>query len=104
MDKFYKINVKDQKPEVSGWYDTDKGRVFFHNKGEFSCRKDRISEEYPTWWLKKDSNQEMQEFDKWKSNKLWFYLDDGDLYKNGQTGELKSFSELFKIFEKETSK
>lgn len=106
MDKFYKINVKDQKPEVSGWYDTDKGRVFFfHNEGEFSCRQDYISEEYPSWWLKKDSNQEMQEFLLWlyPSNWVIYQNDKGLYFENIELGRTALFQEVFEIFIKETS-
>ena len=48
-----KISVKDTLPVKAGWYDTDGGNLYwFPTEKEWSCRDDRVSEEYPSWWLK----------------------------------------------------
>jgi hypothetical protein len=40
-------------PTKSGWYNTDKGKLFwFVDEKEWSCRDDRISEEYPIFWYR----------------------------------------------------
>mgnify|MGYP001596939512 CR=1 FL=1 len=40
-------------PLTHGWYDTDKGVLyFFVEEATWSCRNDRISEEYPKVWYK----------------------------------------------------
>ena len=48
-----KIYCKQSNPEKSGWYDTNDGNIYwFKNNEQWSSRDDRVSEEYPTWWLK----------------------------------------------------
>jgi hypothetical protein len=52
MELVKKHNVKDYLPPQSGWYDTNEGNIYFFVKEqEWSSRDDRISEEYPVWWL-----------------------------------------------------
>lgn len=62
MELFKKILTKHSCPNVSGWYDTNKDRLYwFSDKEVWSCRQDRVSEEFPAWWLEavaKDSNRE----------------------------------------------
>lgn len=54
MELVQKHEVKDYLPPQNGWYDTDSGELYFFVKEqEWSCRDDRISEEYPKWWLSK---------------------------------------------------
>lgn len=49
---FRKVSVKEP-PKNEGWYDTDKGELFwFSISEEWSCRDDRVSEERPTVWYK----------------------------------------------------
>lgn len=54
---FEKILVKTM-PDKDGWYDTDKGNLYwFVEEQSWSCRDDRVSDEYPTYWLKKHINK-----------------------------------------------
>jgi hypothetical protein len=54
---FKQISCKQNTPKRSGWYNTDKGKLFwFVDKMEWSCRDDRISEEYPMVWYEKIEN------------------------------------------------
>lgn len=64
--KSYKlIETKKSNPKQSGWYKTDKGDLFFFTNGnEWSCRDDRVSLEYPKWWL--------EEFDELENLKYAF--------------------------------
>ena len=51
MILFKQIKTKEQQPSNSGWYNTDKGLLFYWKEEEqWSCRDERISEEYPTVW------------------------------------------------------
>lgn len=60
MKPLFQILVKDRKPLVSGWYHTDKGSLyFFREEGEFSCRDDRLSEEYPKYWYTSEPPPEL---------------------------------------------
>lgn len=52
MEVVLKHLTKNIQPSQSGWYDTDNGELFFFfDENQWSCRDDRISEEYPKWWL-----------------------------------------------------
>jgi len=52
MELVRKIETKESCPSVSAWYDTNKDRLYyFAQKEVWSCRDDRVSEEYPSWWL-----------------------------------------------------
>lgn len=56
---FEQIEANKQNPDAYGWYDTDKGSLFFFlEEKEWSCRDDRISEEYPKFWYKHTLNSE----------------------------------------------
>ena len=48
----YKQNIAaNNDPSVSGCYNTDKGLLFwFEKEKQWSCRQDRVSEEYPLYW------------------------------------------------------
>lgn len=49
---YIKVPVSEHPPK-RGWYDTDKGNLFWYElESEWSCRDDRVSSEYPTYWLK----------------------------------------------------
>ncbi len=49
--KLYKQVSTKENPSLSGWYNTDKGKLFwFENETVWSCRDDRVSEEYPDVW------------------------------------------------------
>jgi len=51
MKLFEQILTEKRNPNKSGWYDTDKGQLFYWaDKKEWSCRDDRVSEEYPKVW------------------------------------------------------
>jgi len=53
MEITIKVSVRDTNPSISGWYDTNKDKLYwFATMEAWSCREDRVSEEYPTWWLK----------------------------------------------------
>lgn len=50
MKTYNQISAKT-KPTIQGWYNTDKGELFwFENEAEWSCREDKVSEEYPNVW------------------------------------------------------
>lgn len=51
MEAYRRFKTKEFQPEVSGWYGTDKGELYwFANERVWSCRNDRISEERPDVW------------------------------------------------------
>ena len=44
----------ERAPGLSNWYNTDKGRLYwFDNRSVWSCREDRVYEEFPTVWYEK---------------------------------------------------
>jgi len=48
------VDAKEENPSMAGWYDTDKGNLFWYESDTvWSCRDDRVSEEYPKWWYDK---------------------------------------------------
>ncbi len=48
---FHQHATKDHQPEKSGWYHTDKGKLYWSPLNfDWSCRSDRLSEEYPELW------------------------------------------------------
>ena len=54
MVLYRKNLVKEENPKDYGWYDTDKGLLYyFLFDEEWSCRDDRLSEEYPTCWYER---------------------------------------------------
>jgi hypothetical protein len=57
-DLFQQIKTKENNPNKNGWYNTDKGLLYyFTDEKEWSCRDERISEEYPTFWYKQLKNK-----------------------------------------------
>lgn len=54
MEKVYKqITVAFQNPIQSGWFDTDKGLLYYFEKEKmWSCRQDEVSDEWPKFWYK----------------------------------------------------
>lgn len=50
MKCFIQKSTKENPP-MAGWYNTDGGELFWFGKESvWSCREDRISEEYPNVW------------------------------------------------------
>jgi hypothetical protein len=48
---FIKNDNTKVSPEYAGWYNTDKGELYWHSKeSEWSCREEYVSEEYPKYW------------------------------------------------------
>lgn len=57
MELKVKILVKEQQPNTQDWFDTDRGELYyFIDKNVWSCRDDRISDEFPEWWLAEPSS------------------------------------------------
>lgn len=55
MKTFEQIETTKQNPSERGWYDTDKGLLYFHKNlygSSWSCREDSVSLEYPRFWYK----------------------------------------------------
>ena len=53
MKIFEQVSTKTP-PTKYGWYDTDKEKLFWDEvKQVWSCRDDRVSEEYPKYWYRK---------------------------------------------------
>jgi len=56
MKTFEQIETKKENPLKSGWYNTDKGSLYFfynlHGLNGWSCRDDKLSLEYPKFWYK----------------------------------------------------
>ena len=54
MERLYRrIDTKVTSPSDSGWHYTDKGTLYyFYEEKTWSCRDDRVSEEYPHVWYK----------------------------------------------------
>lgn len=47
----YNKNGSKTSPKSSGWYDTDKGNLYyFADSGNWSSRDEYVSDEYPTLW------------------------------------------------------
>lgn len=60
---YKRIDCKTQSPkqkeqELNTKFYTDKGELYywFYEK-QWSCREDKLSEEYPTWWLEENKNE-----------------------------------------------
>lgn len=58
---FLRVDAKKESPIKFGSYDTDKGKLWWLpiNKA-WSCRNDRLSNEYPSVWYKEVEQQEQQ--------------------------------------------
>lgn len=70
MEKYRQVNSKEN-PIKSGWYNTDKGELYwFAGFEEWSSRNDRLSEEYPKFWydLITDQNELLLLFAKYLHN------------------------------------
>ena len=53
---YKQIKTKEKNPSGAGWYDTDKGRLYyFFVDDKWSCREDRHSDEYPSLWYAKET-------------------------------------------------
>ena len=51
MKTFIQHKTNEMSPPKNGWYDTDKGKLYyFLDKDRWSSRDDRMSIEYPTLW------------------------------------------------------
>ena len=51
MKKVIQHKTNEKQPEIYGCYDTDKGELWYLPiEKEWSCREDRISNEYPVYW------------------------------------------------------
>lgn len=58
---FKKMSLPLDFPDLSGWYDTDKGNLyFFRSEKQWSCREDRVSEEYPKFWYQEIDVSELK--------------------------------------------
>ena len=56
MDKLYRKVETKQFPPKAGWYDTDKGNLYWYeSERNWSCRDDKLSEEYPAFWYELQS-------------------------------------------------
>jgi hypothetical protein len=54
METFVQISAKTN-PTVSGWYNTSKGELYwFEEHKTWSCREDKVSEEYPDVWYQEN--------------------------------------------------
>lgn len=67
---FVKKSLPLDFPELSGWYDTDKGNLYwFRSEKTWSCREDRISEEDPRFWYEQleisELKPESKKLQKW---------------------------------------
>ena len=72
MKKFNQFETKHKQPEKSGVYNTDKGELYWSPlEFSWSCREDKISEEYPKYWYEVISEEEgikALRFAEWISN------------------------------------
>lgn len=60
---FEQIKTKERNPIKEGWYNTDKGLLYWMDLAEeWSCRNDRVSEEYPSIWYEKVKENSTTEF------------------------------------------
>lgn len=51
MKTYFQTETKISNPPTDGWYHTDKGYLYyFYEKDTWSCREDRVSDEYPDLW------------------------------------------------------
>lgn len=59
---WHKIFTKTENPILAGWYDTNRGSLFYSGYNScWSCRDDKVSEEYPEWWLREVPTPEFEE-------------------------------------------
>lgn len=60
--EFKRFEVKYVTPDTEGWYETDKGNLYYlfanDHDGGWSCREDRLSEEHPKYWYSKINHGE----------------------------------------------
>lgn len=67
MKAFTKHSTKDSNPSKPGWYNTNKGELFYDENlfasknTNWSCRDDRLSEEYPSVWYEEILNPDKQQ-------------------------------------------
>lgn len=51
METIYRKIPVSIAPPTWGWYDTDKGKLFWYQmESAWSCNEHRLSEEYPKFW------------------------------------------------------
>lgn len=54
MELYRKVSTKEEDPKESGWYDTDKGELYYFDiNDKWSCRSEYVSYEYPQYWYEK---------------------------------------------------
>ncbi len=54
---YIQIECKKENPPKWGWYNTDRGNLFWYeSENNWSCNDERLSEEYPKYWYKQCSN------------------------------------------------
>lgn len=50
---FKQLCTDTNPPEENGWYFTSNGSLYWFNEEKmWSCRDDRVSDEYPQYWYK----------------------------------------------------
>jgi len=86
-------------------FNSDKHKALIEQESRFN----EITDNFENGFLEACSykNNQFQEFDKWKAENKWSYSCLTGSYQKpikGYTWDRKSFSELFELFEKETSK
>jgi len=73
---FKQFEAKKKNPTHRGWYNTDKGQLYWHpNEEQWSCQSEKVSEEYPKFWYtpifdspKATEPQRSAEVKKWQEN------------------------------------
>ena len=112
IEKLYlRIECKKENPEKWGWYNTDKGKLFWYDlENSWSCNDERLSEEYPKYWYKEYSDQntkplidEIAELKSKVSNWMDKYIEVNEENKKLQS-ELKDKESVNENFSKQHAK
>lgn len=63
MDLKVELKTIDCNPDKSGWYDTDEGLLYWMMEERcWSCRDDRLSEEYPDKWYREATLMDISDY------------------------------------------
>ena len=63
MRHYREVETNIENPVKDGWYKTDHGELYwFNNHRVWSCRSDRVSDEWPKFWYEKIKENSTEDF------------------------------------------
>lgn len=103
MKKFNQFETIHFQPKKLGWYNTDKGLLYWWGQPfVWSCRDDKISEEYPKYWYEDvtvNDGIKALRFAEWISNNQFTcYNDEWTSTKIHYSGCAYKTVELYALF------